>query len=181
MHEREGNPYTTSTAGKINEAVSQMVQTAIALASRTRKSDFGSSDCLYVGCMAALGAFQAVAPFTADRPELNEDQIKEIGMQETVKLINSDTLLLTALITSKMQKEIKVVDEGMGAAGVTTKYGPDIIYAAIQDWKKLTGKNPEGIFDKTMLKAAYEAAQQLNFDEFKTENFQPLPLSKATH
>lgn len=154
-------------SGKVREeagrAVSEIVQLSIAAVLK-KEGPEGAPDAAYVGCNAALCALVPTSALFAKKPRLTQQQLEQDGAKIFAKLLTFDVILFAALATARMHQGLTVdskpvvVDKaGVGFEIVgQVNFGPDIMYEALEDWKKLTGKNPDDHFDSKLLAAIRE-------------------------
>lgn len=133
--------------------------------------EFGSNS-VNLGCNTALCCLMPIVPFLAKRPVLSHKEIEEKGAEELVKLMNYETVLYASLIVSRMHHDSDMqVHEKRGSdvsVAATVKFGPHVMNDALNDWKKLTGKNPADYFDPNLLEglAAAERNSLSPFESF---------------
>ena len=112
-------------------------------------------DVAYLGCMAAVGGLMNSAMIFAAKPDLTEEEIKETGNDEALKLVTTDTMLFTALVAAYMQRgEITQGRQDF-------VFGPVVFKKALAAWKAITGKEPHGILDKNLIYAIEQETQTL--------------------
>lgn len=170
---------------KIDEARSKLANTvASALHAAfghilSEDKRFAIPEAIHFGLNTSLAAMVATVPFLANRPHLEKKEINERGTDELLKLINYETLLFAALISARMHGEVRVdgepertkLGDEMGTSiGISqsVEFGPDILALAIEDWKKLTEKDPMKFIDNGLLRSveAMSKAASTPFDEF---------------
>lgn len=146
MH--QGN--ASKVAQQVEEATSELVQMGIVSARAL------GADAMYIGCKAALGGLIPVAMVVADKKNIprNEDEVKARHNEIALSLVTPETMVFVALLTSRILVEI-VPKTG----NVTTEMNPYIIYEAVRDFEKLTGKKAEDYLDPGLCRAAREAAE----------------------
>lgn len=122
----------------------------------------------------ALCAIVPAIPFMVKRQKMTKEEFEKDGPKTLLKLINYETVLFAALVTARMHAgSSPVSSRDMGDAKVIelkqdVEFGLQTLADAVEDWKKLTGKNPADYIDEGMLQAVealqMEAAAPL--DEF---------------
>jgi hypothetical protein len=153
-------------SGKVREeagrAVSEIVQLSIAAVLK-KEGPEGAPDAAYVGCNAALCALVPTSALLVKKPRLTKEQLEQDGAKIFAKLISFEAILFTALATARMHQGLQVegsrvvVENGTGFEIVgQVNFGPDVLFEALEDWKKLTGKNPDDYFDPKLLAAIRE-------------------------
>jgi len=116
------------------------------------------ADATYLGCMAALGAITMVAIHLGHKKKLTDEQIEEHGNYEMARLVNKDTVTLAALLVAKMTTSHDYKEENDGAALIgNICWGPRTFKAALDEWERMTGRSPDGVFDQRLLEAAKDA------------------------
>lgn len=156
---------------KAAEAVSAAVQRGITVL-LTTEGPFGVPESIHLGCNTALAALTPIVPFLVSRPNLTKEEAAIQGPGLLVKMINQDTLLLACLIVRRMHQDAQVDPDTTNSNGVGLNqeihFGPEVLNNAIEDWKKLTGKNPRDVFDPKLLDGIESSMKQASkpFDDF---------------
>lgn len=179
---------------KAGNAIAQAMHKGIGMILNERGKD-GLPECLHLGCNTSLCALIPVIPFIVNRPHLSEEEAKTQGPKELSKLLTRDTVLFAALITARMFSGVTSanltesgdakVDEMSTCIEITQEvdFGPTVFMEALKDWEKLTGKNPDGVFDASFLRAIHDCTKDstVPFDEFleKRLKSQSTPSSKT--
>lgn len=146
----------------------------------------GSPAALNLGCNTALCALIPVVSFVIKKPDMTKEEAKK-NPNKLLEYLNFETVLFTALIAARMHGGLHATDaENIGddALGLNVSgevnFGPHTIGEALNDWKKVTGKNPADYFSAELLKAIEESERETlaPFDEF-LKNCQSAPSSKT--
>lgn len=127
-----------------------------------------------LGCNTALMALLPIVPFLCKRPFLNKEEAKERGHKELTKLLTHESILFATLIVARMMGESTVkgftTKEGEEGAELSQEvnFGPHVLHLAIEDWKKVTGKDPADYIDNLLLNNVAEAERDslAPFEEF---------------
>lgn len=102
----------------------------------------GPGEGLFIGAMGVLGAAVTAAGVGAKRPEgISHLSAKEDQVKAMVSMTNYETVLFAALLATRMFQET-VVDPSGDGFSTRSDYSPEAIHLALEDWKKLTGKDP---------------------------------------
>lgn len=102
----------------------------------------GPGEGSFVGAMGILGAATAAAGMTAKRPEgVNHLSSHKEQVAAAASMVNYETVLFAALVATRMFQESVVNPDGDGFS-TQSDYSPENVHLAIEDWKKLTGKDP---------------------------------------
>ena len=141
-------------------AVSEIVQKSI-VAMMRKNGHEGTPESIFLGCNAALCALVPIAPFLAQKPKLTDREIREKGGEVFANLASYEVILLAALITSRVHGGLKATNtedrpdiDGIEVEIVgTTNFSPEVLFDALEDWKKVTQKDPADYFNKGMLAA----------------------------
>ena len=106
----------------------------------------------YIGCNAALCALVPTSALLVKKPRMTQEQLEQDGAKIFAKLISFEAILFAALATARMHQGLQVegngnrvvVENGVGFEIIgQVNFGPDVLFEALEDWKKLkTGKNP---------------------------------------
>lgn len=86
------------------------------------------------------------------------DQGTKDGIEHKVT-VNGDTMLMAALLAYRICDNPTSTDKGDGSVNVEApmEFGPHIYLKAMQDFEKLTGRQPDDQLDPKLVKAAREA------------------------
>ena len=116
---------------------------------------------VHLGCNVALNALIPIAPFVAKRPVFTPEEARQKGPDELVKLMSYERILFAALIVARMQGDLSIsrrhIEDEEGNEVVefdqVVNFGPFIMGLALEDWKKVTGKEPTEYLDNNLLEA----------------------------
>lgn len=166
----DANKMRQSAAHAVSSAMQRGITMLLANEGR-----YGVPEAVHLALNTALAAMVPIVPFLVQRPNLTKEEAKEKGPEILAQLINRDSVLLACLIVSHMQKSVRVdpdnndmddvdgiPDSSLIGIAQEISFGPEVINAAVADWKTLTGKDPLTIFDNAFIKAAEVSAARLS-------------------
>jgi hypothetical protein len=173
---------------KMGLLVSEGVQKAMGATMALEKNPGDANPAVVELCAnTALCVLVPVVPFLVKKPMMTREQAAK-DPNKLLAMINFETILYGALIAARMHVgmraagELEKLDAGDGIV-VTgeTEFGPEILYSALEDWKKVTGKNPADYFNADLLKAIEESHRDslAPFDEFLKSRTTSVPVSKT--
>lgn len=152
---------------ELSSSVGQAVMTAIAVTMQNNPDRERIPAAVHLGCNVALTALVPIVPFLAKRPSLSPEEAKKQGPDELVKLMTYERLLFAALIVARMQGDVRVANyevtkDGMHGCDVSQEvnFGPYVLGQALEDWKKVTGKDPTEYLDKSLLRAIEQCERE---------------------
>ena len=160
---------------ELSQMVGKGVQTSVAIIMSQEHPSTAIPESVHLGCNVALCSLVPIVPFLSKRPNLTPEEAREKGADELVKLLTYERLLFAALIVARMQGDIIVsrdhlhTEHGEGCeVSQEVNFGPYVMGQALEDWKKVTGKDPADYLDHRVLEAiaSNEAESLAPFEEF---------------